>query len=267
MSWHFEIQTPLSFDLDLSELSLSSSTSLEELLRFPIYQGREVLALGELARITPSPDGIERWSGNLQRVHGLGAGNRDRHLVIETTAGNRVGAGMSGGSIRLLAHGGDDLGVGLAGGTIIVHGSCGARAGGASPGANLGMRGGEILIGGNAGPQAGQRMRRGLLAIAGKAAGDCGVGLIAGTLIVRQFTEAFGLGLKRGSIIAGTRPQIPAWFGPPVAVEVSITRLLSRFLARRELGDKFLFLDQSHWYRAQGDRLERNQGELLFPAL
>lgn len=266
MAWSFEIPTALRCSLDLSGLDPDAFSSVRELLGFAVWQGRDRVPLGDLLRAAPSPDGIERWSGDLRLVDGLGAGNRNRRIEVRGSPGHRVGAGMSGGTLRVEGDVGHDLGMGLEGGTIVVTGSCGARAGGFSPGFSRGMRGGMILIGGDAGPEAGQKMRRGLLAIAGTAGPGAGHALIAGTLIAGRLEGPFGLGLKRGTIISATRPRVPAWFGPAVAVELSVTRILSKFLAP-ELGgrDWFPFLRQTAWLRAQGDRLAQSQGELLLP--
>ena len=262
-AWSFEVRDPLRFALDVSGVDPTAFCSLGELLAHPVLQGRDAVALGELLRITPSPDGIERWSGHLQQVNGIGVGNHNRQIEIFGSPGHRVGVGMSGGTLRIEGNVGDDLGSGLAGGTIVVTGSAGARAGGFAPGAKLGMRGGIILVGGDTGPETGQKMRRGLIAVRGTAAAGAANLMIAGTLVAGGLQGPFGLGLKRGTIICQTKPAIPAWFGPQVAVEFSFTRILAKFLAAHGPSTWFPFLQATHWSRAQGDRLERNQGELL----
>lgn len=263
VAWSFEIRNPLRWSLDLSGLDPSTFTAVDDLLSYPVLQGSERVALGELVQVKPSSDSIERWAGHLEQVDGLGTGNRQRRVEVLGSPRHRVGAGMSGGTLRVEGTVGDDLGSGLSGGTIVVTGSAGARAGGFSPGAKHGMRGGTILIGGDAGPEAGQKMRRGLLGIRGTANSGAGNLMIAGTLIAGKLVGPFGLGLKRGTIICQSTPSIPAWFGPAIGVELSFTRLLAKSLAAHDRHGWFSFLTRTSWLRAQGDRLERNQGELL----
>lgn len=266
MYWHFEVTSAPRFRLDLSQLGSTVDLTPREVSSLLLWHGNEQAALGDFCKVTPSPDGVERWSGSLERLDGIGAGNSGRSIAIEGSVGNRVGAGMLAGSIRIRGDAGNDLGMDLAGGTIIVEGSSGSRTGSFSPGAARGMRGGAIVVTGNAGEAAGQKMRRGLLAVGGKAASGAGNAMIAGTLIVGELSGQFGQGLKRGSLISRTRPaQIPIWFGAAVGVELSFTGLLSKTLRRLIQHDAFAFLADSRWQRAQGDRLQRNQGELLFP--
>jgi formylmethanofuran dehydrogenase subunit C len=265
MPWNFEVISAPRFRTDLSQLGSTVDLTLREVSSLLIWNGNEQIALGDLCKITPSADGVERWCGSLDRVDGIGAGNAGRTIAIEGSVGNRAGAGMSAGSIRIRGDAGNDLGLDLAGGTIIVEGSSGSRTGSFSPGAARGMRGGAIVITGNVGEEAGQKMRRGLLAVGGKAGSGAGNLMIAGTIISGELSGSFGQGLKRGSIISRTQPkELPVWFGPAVGVELSFAGLLSRTLSRLIQNDAFAFLADSRWHRAQGDRLQRSQGELLF---
>jgi formylmethanofuran dehydrogenase subunit C len=265
MSWQFEVTSAPRFRIDLSRLGSTLDLTLREVSSLRVWHGNEEAALGDFCKITSSADGVERWSGSLERLDGIGAGNLGRAIALEGTVGNRIGAGMSAGSIRIRGNAGNDLGVDLAGGALLVEGSSGMRTGGFSPGTARGMRGGSIVVTGNVGEEAGQKMRRGLLAVGGKAANGAGNLMIAGTLIAGELSGQFGQGLKRGSIISRTKPtQLPIWFGPAVGVELSFTGLLSRTLSRLMRHDAFAFLADTRWQRAQGDRLQRNQGELLF---
>ncbi|MFN5322221.1 MAG: formylmethanofuran dehydrogenase subunit C [Planctomycetota bacterium] len=262
-AWTFEVREPLRFALDVSGLDPGASSSAAEVLATIVHQGRERVPLGDLVRVTSSCDGIQRWTGHLEQVDGIGAGNRGRRIEVLGSPRNLIGAAMSAGSLRIDGSVGDDLGSELSGGTVVVTGSAGARAGGFSPGSRQGMKGGVILVGGNAGPEAGQKMRRGLIAIRGRAAAGAANSMIAGTLIAGELSGPFGLGLKRGTIICQRHPRIPAWFGPAIGVELSFTQLLAKFLSTHDQHGWFSFLSQATWLRAQGDRIERNQGELL----
>jgi formylmethanofuran dehydrogenase subunit C len=266
MAWHFEVNSAPQFRLDLSQLGSTVELSLREVSNLPVWHGNEQATLGDFCKITRATDDVERWSGSLERLDGIGVGNSDRAIELEGSVGNRIGARMSAGTIHIRGHAGNDLGVDLVGGAIVVEGSSGLRTGSYSPGAARGMRGGAIVVTGNVGEEAGQKMRRGLLAVGGKAGSGAGNLMIAGTLITGEFSGQFGQGLKRGSLISRTSPkQLPIWFGPAVGVELSFTGLLRRTLGRLIKHDAFTFLADSRWQRAQGDRLERSQGELLFP--
>lgn len=265
MSWQFEVKTAPSFRLDLSHLGSMTELTLREVCYLPVWHGKEQVALGDLCKVSPSADGAEHWQGELERLDGIGTGNTGREIRIEGTVGNRVGCAMLSGSIRIRGNAGNDLGVDMAGGSIVVVGSSGSRTGGFSPGSKRGMRGGTLVVTGDAGPEAGQKMRRGLLAVGGKVGTGAGNLMIAGTLIAGDLTDNFGQGLKRGSIISKTRPaHLPVWFGPAVNVQISFTGMFARALSLLVAREKFAFLFNSRWQRANGDRRERNQGELLF---
>lgn len=265
MPWHFEITSAPRFRIDLSRLGSTVELSLREVSKLPVWHGNEQAKLGDFCKITPSMDGVERWSGSLERLDGIGVGNSGRTIAIAGSVGNRIGAGMSAGSIHIHGDAGNDLGMDLMGGAIIVEGSSGHRTGSFSPGAARGMRGGAIVVTGNVGEEAGQKMRRGLLAVGGKAGSGVGNLMIAGTIVAAELPGLFGQGLKRGSIISRTKPtQLPIWFGPAVGVELSFTGLLNKTLHKLIQNDAFAFLADSRWQRAQGDWLRRSQGELLF---
>lgn len=82
----------------------------------------------------------------------LGAGMGEKHIRIQGTPGNALGAYLNGASIEVLGNAQDAVGDTMNAGRIVVHGSLGDTAGYA-------MRGGEIYVRGDAGYRTGVHMK------------------------------------------------------------------------------------------------------------
>jgi formylmethanofuran dehydrogenase subunit C len=108
---------------------------------------------------------------------------------------------MWGGEIQVDGSAGDGLGAEMSGGLINVRGSAGGHIGWC-PESRRGQQGGTILVLGNGSDEAGMGMRRGVLAITGKAGCLAGAYAQGGTLLIgEEAGDRLGLGLKRASII------------------------------------------------------------------
>lgn len=82
----------------------------------------------------------------------LGTGMGEKHIRIQGTPGNALGAYLNGASIEVLGNAQDAVGDTMNAGRIVVHGSLGDTAGYA-------MRGGEIYVRGDAGYRTGVHMK------------------------------------------------------------------------------------------------------------
>lgn len=82
----------------------------------------------------------------------LGTGMGEKHIRIQGTTGNALGAYLNGASIEVLGNAQDAVGDTMNAGRIVVHGSLGDTAGYA-------MRGGEIYVRGDAGYRTGVHMK------------------------------------------------------------------------------------------------------------
>jgi glutamate synthase domain-containing protein 3 len=112
----------------------------------------------------------------------IGAGMRERHLLIRGVPGNALGAYLNGAEITVHGNAQDAVGDTMNAGIITVHGNIGDAAGYA-------MRGGMILIMGSAGYRAGIHMKayhekQPVLVIGGKAGSFLGEYQAGGIIIV-----------------------------------------------------------------------------------
>jgi formylmethanofuran dehydrogenase subunit C len=242
------LQTTLRQRADCSELLAQgwSSLSLAELARRPIYLEQEGrVAFGDLFELKGQPGGRIRFTGRLGQFDRLGAGLSEGTVIVEGSVGDEAGLGMSGG-------------------VLDIQGDAGIRTGAAAPGSRRGMLGGELIVRGSAGAETGSYMRRGTLAVAGAAGDRTGLGIIAGNVvIVGAAGAATGLWSKRGSIIALDTITPPATYSyactyQPVHLRLLLGRLRTAYnlpIQRRHITGLFR--------RFSGDFAELGKGEIL----
>lgn len=197
---------------------------------------------------------------------------------------DRIGGGMTSGSIRVMGDAGAYLGMAMSGGQITVEGSCGFGAatalrggriaiaghadgaiGAARAGERAGMGGGIVTVRGSGGTSVGDRLKRGLIVIAGDVGGGCGSRMIAGTIVVAGRLGAHpGFAMRRGSIIAlGGLAGVGATFADTGRHDLIFLRLLARTLERMGLAE--LAAPLGTMRRFIGDLAAGGKGELLFP--
>lgn len=242
------LRTPLRQRADCSELLPQGwgSLSTGELARRPIYLEQEgQVAFGDLFELTGEPAGRIRFIGALGHMDRLGAGLSEGTVIVEDSVGEETGLGMSGG-------------------VLDIHGDSGIRTGAAAPGSKRGMLGGELIVRGSAGAEAGSFMRRGTLVIVGSAGDRTGLGMIAGNvIIVASAGTATGLWSKRGSVVALGKITPPATYSyactyQPIHLRLLLGRLRTEYklpIHRRHITGLF--------HRFSGDFAELGKGEIL----
>ena len=235
-----------------------------EIASLGVRAGTRVARLGDFFTVRGGRSDRVRIEGTLDQVHGLGSGLASGELVIDGSAGDRVGAQMTGGTLHVLGRVGHDAGVAMAGGVLQVDGSAGDRLGGATPGAARGMTGGEIVVRGSAGAEAAMRARRGLVVVGGDAGDHAARAIIAGTLVVFGRTGADpGRGSKRGSIIAIGGIPVPATYAYACTFAPPVVCLLMTYLARRFGITAPLAVVHGRYRRYCGDAGQPGKGEIL----
>ena len=241
------LRTPLSAQLDMSGVTPDrcADLSTKEIAALPIWQGGVPASVGDVFDVRGGRAAGIEIEGDLSRAVG-------------------VGAGMTGGTLRVHGNVGDDAGQSMSGGVLRVDGHAGDRVGGALPGASRGMSGGEIVIFGSAGGSSGALMRRGLVAVVGGVGGDAGRGMIAGTLLaLGPLGERPGVGNKRGSIVAAGGATVPASYRFACSYEPPHLRLLLMSLRRRFGFPCDPALLAGRFDRYCGDAGEPGKGEIL----
>ncbi len=232
--------------------------------------GNAEAEIGDLFEVSGDcGDGTIILEGDLRHVNRIGRGMSGGSIAIRGSVGVGLGQGMLGGAVALDGLAGDSAGMGMRGGILRIRGSAGDNLGGCEPGARLGMRGGVILLDGDAGHDAGHVMRRGSIAVSGRCGDGLGRGLVAGSLFAFGAAgSSIGLGMKRGTIalFGSDPPQIGPGFAPsgrdrPTFVTIYLRRL-------RECGFPVAQVAfAGTMTRYNGDRTERGQGEILVATL
>lgn len=194
--------TPHTVDAgELAPERLASLTALE-IARIRLGVGNTEVDLGDLFHVEgAAEDGHLVLEGDLSRVDRVGQGMTSGTLTIRGDVGAELGAEMAGGQIEVEGRAGDWAGAAMRGGFLRIRGGTGHALGSAYPGSRLGMRDGVILVEGPVGEDVGLAMRRGLIAVAGSAGDGVGRGLIAGSVLVFGTAgRQIGAGMKRGTI-------------------------------------------------------------------
>lgn len=217
--------------------------------------------------------------GDCRSIDRLGHGMTGGTLVVDGDAGDRVGLGIQGGVILVAGNAGDEACAAMRGGTVAIAGSCGDRLGAPLPGERSGIRGGDVMVAGNVGARACQRMRRGTVWIAGDVGDYLAPHMIAGTVLVSGKTGSnWGVGMRRGSLVFSLAPEREpgASLSPGRSLELSFLPLLwnhLRFLQGAIIAACAplekpswtpLAVPSTRWVeRRTGDRAIGGKGEIL----
>lgn len=239
--------------------------STADIERLPLSVGNRRECVGDWFRVQAGDPATVEFETPCARLDRIGAGMTAGTLVVGGDAGAYVGAGMRGGDISIHGNAGYGAATDLRGGTIRIRGSTGDALGGSLPGSDAGMRGGTVVVAGNAGAQAGQRLKRGLIVVAGDVGPACGAGMIAGTVVVGGATGANpGVAMRRGTIIAlGGAAMIGPTFADCGVHDLVILRLLGRHLVAAGL--ERLAARLAPFRRWAGDAAVAGHGEILAP--
>ena len=263
----FSLTNAPDYDVDVHQLNPTSlqNKSLKENDEFPVQQEIDQIPRCRLFVISGQNRSrivIENSNSKLNR---LGEGMTEGTLDIDGDAGAYVGRKMYGGKIRVTGNVGNFFGCSMRDGLVQVNGSAGDFVGAGEPGSKNGMINGQIIISGNAGNRLGNRMRRGLISVSGEVGIGAGAEMIAGTiLLLGKSAKLPGLQMRRGSIICARHPELQTdsfhqqnfqSFG----LLKLIQKLLDQSVSRINLSE---FLGQPK-YRYVGDLCFGGMGEIL----
>lgn len=256
-------EPPVRLAADLLTPERLAGKSMAEVERLPLWVGRRQSAVGDWFRVAIKGDGAVEIDGPCGRLDRIGAGMTAGSMRVHGDAGAYLGLGMQGGSIDVAGSVGFAAACDLRGGTLRVAGNAGDNLGGPLPGASTGMREGTVIIAGSAGDAAGAALQRGLVIIAGSAGAGCGAEMIAGTIFVGGTLGAYaGAAMQRGSIIAlGGVARLGAGFLDCGVHDLVFFRLLARHIATLGLGE--LARRMGPLRRFAGDAAVAGRGELF----
>jgi formylmethanofuran dehydrogenase subunit C len=244
--------------------------SLDEVAAMELRVGNRRVGAGDLFEVSGDPipaDGapelvIRNGCDRLDRIgHGMTKGT----VIVEGDAGAYAGLAMAGGELRIKGSVGPFAASGMSGGEMWIEGNAGDFLAAAIPGDKLGMTGGVVTVAGSVGERAGDHMRRGVVLIEGDAGDYCASRMIAGSIVVLGKTGDFaGVGMKRGSLILFNPPQrMLATFNDCGTHRLPYLRLFMDYI--RTFGGKFGHLDKSYdrVRRYAGDQGAGGKGEIL----
>ncbi|HEY1886464.1 MAG TPA: formylmethanofuran dehydrogenase subunit C [Roseiarcus sp.] len=266
-SFTFSLHEPPDQRLDLAPLTPQNlaGKSVAEVASIELQTTRMRVTAGDVFRIhegDPAAVVIEGGSARFDRVGmGLTAGS----IRVDGDVGVQAGRLMSGGQLTVHGAAGPFAGSGMKGGTLTIEGDAGERPGGPLSGETVGMSGGVLHVRGDAGERAGDRLRRGFILIEGRAGAYAGSRMIAGTLAVGgEAGDLPGYLMGRGTILLGRGATLfSPTFGDCGEHDLVAARLLADYIAQAsvKLGDLF----RRPLRRFAGDLAALGKGEILLP--
>lgn len=254
--------------LDLSALTPDRLQGLDvsAIERIEIRVGNRRLSVGDLFAVTAGDRGTLRILNSGGKLDRIGCGMTGGSITVEGDAGAYLGQAMSGGYVVVQGNVGPGAAMEMRGGIIEIDGNAGDFVGGVLPGDMKGMSGGLVVLRGNAGARVGDRMRRGTILVEGNVGDYAASRMIAGTIIVLGADPGAypGLGMKRGSLILRGHPEreLPS-FGDCGRHDLGFLRLLLRALHGRSIRLDQLAARPTQVRRLVGDQAGGGTGEIL----
>ena len=253
--------------LDLAPLTPQNlaGKTIAEIERLELQTTRMRVAAGDVFRVRKGDPAALVIEGGAERFDRVGAGLTAGSIRVEGEVGAQAGRLMSGGQLTIRGHAGPFAGSGMRGGTLTIEGGAGERLGGPLSGETIGMSGGVLHVRGDAGERAGDRLRRGVILIEGRAGAYAGSRMIAGTLAIGgEAGELPGYLMGRGTILLGRGATLfSPTFGDCGEHDLVAARLLADYVAQASA--KLAKLFRRPLRRLAGDLAALGKGEILLP--
>jgi formylmethanofuran dehydrogenase subunit C len=261
----FTVKAPPPERCDLSALTphgLAGAAAPERLLIGTTRRGLRVGDIFTVRRGDPADIVVEGGSERFDRV---GAGLSGGSIRVTGDVGQLAGRGMRGGTIRIEGACGRLAGSAMAGGRIDILGDAGDLVGGPLPGEASGMRRGTIHVHGRAGGRLGDRMRRGTIVVERGMGEAAGSRLLGGTIVCFGGAGArLGTLMRRGTVVLCERDaDCGVTFVDAGAHDLVFMRLLAKQLSADGVDASRLAARRR---RLIGDTAVTGKGEILLPA-
>jgi formylmethanofuran dehydrogenase subunit C len=255
--------------LDLSLLTPQNlaNKTVAEIARIEMGTTRERVTAGDVFRIREGDPAAVLIEGGSARFDRVGMGMTEGSLQVEGEVGVEAGRAMAGGRLTIRSDAGPFAASGMKGGTLVIEGDAGERLAGPLSGETVGMTGGVVHVRGNAGPRAGDRLRRGCILIEGRAGAYAGSRMIAGTLAIGgEAGDLPGYLMGRGTILLGRGATLLSpTFADCGEHDLIAARLLADYAARASA--KLARLFRRPLRRLAGDLAALGKGEIFLPRL
>jgi len=253
--------------LDLSPLTPEAlaGKSVAEIAATPVQTTRERATVGDIFRIRTGDAARIVIEGGHERFDRVGMGLTGGSILVDGDVGVEAGRRMAGGLLEVRGDAGPFAASGMRGGMVEIAGSVGERLAGPLSGETIGMSGGVVVVRKGAGDRAGDRLRRGIVLIEGAAGAYAGSRMIAGTLaIAGEAGHLPGYLMNRGTIlIGGAIAAMSPSFGDCGDVELVAARLLADHIAPTSAKVARVF--RRRLQRFAGDLAALGKGEILVP--
>ena len=208
----FTRKLPVTKPVDLSILRPDSlaGKKIKEIQRLRLGNDRQSLAVGDIFKVSGDDSRHIEFEDSVSAFERIGYGMTGGSIVVYGDAGAFAGALMRGGEIYISGSAGDFSASSMCGGLVRIDGSAGNYLGAGAPGSKFGMKDGCIVVNGNAGIRLGERMRRGLIVVMGSVETGACARMVAGTVIVlgKPYGQ-LGVNMRRGSILCTENPLFP----------------------------------------------------------
>jgi formylmethanofuran dehydrogenase subunit C len=229
-----KLRDSLSQRIDMSPITpmLLAGKQADEIAHMPMWLGNRQVDTGELFAIDGKVTEQIVIQSDSDRLDRIGAEMTGGSIRVEGNAGAYLGCGMRDGAIQVSGDVGLAAGCAMRGGRLDLDGNAGDFLGGALTGERQGMRGGTIVVKGNTGDRAGDSMRRGTILIGGDCSDYCASRMVAGTMVVMgQCGDQAGMAMRRGTLILTREPNsMPATFNDNGKHDLNFLTLLFQSL-------------------------------------
>lgn len=264
----FRLKAPATERLDLTGITPSKLAKMasHEIASLKIGIGRDALALGDAFDVSGTSGDTITIEGAGAGLDCLGAGLDGGTLRVIGNVGPYCGRKMTGGKIEIRGNAGNYLASGMTGGMIHVSGNAGDNLGGILSGDRFGMAGGTVVVEGNIGARAGEKMRRGTVIVRGQTGEGAGTRMIGGTIWAEGgFGPAPGFMMRRGTLIGSKVERLLPTFVDCGRHDLVIVRVLNRHL-KATLGNLAPKPMPLFVQKIAGDMATIGKGEILLPA-
>jgi len=243
-----------------------SALTAHEIAHLAVGIEKGGVALGDAFDISGSAGDVLTIEGATPELDFIGAGLDGGTIRVVGSAGTYAARKMTGGKLEIRGNVGDFLASGSTGGMTHVSGNAGNNLGGFMPGDRFGMLGGTAVIGGNVGARAGEKMRRGVIIVRGKTGHGTGTRMIGGTIWAEGgIGPEPGLMMRRGTLIGPSVESLLPTFVDCGKHDLVIVRVISRYL-KSLLGDLAPKPMPLFVQKIGGDTATIGRGEILLPA-
>jgi formylmethanofuran dehydrogenase subunit C len=263
----FKLKVTLKQRLDVSPLipERLKGQSLSEINQISLHLGNRVVSAGSVFEVSGEDAESLVFEGQTGKLDRLGDGMTAGSILVRGDVGSYAGIHLKGGAIRIQGNADAFLGCEMKAGTIELSGSAGDFVGGALPGSRRGMAGGFIMIRGDVGARAGEQMRRGVLLIEGNAGMYLGSRMVAGTIgVLGSVGSHLGYAMSRGTVLLARRPvELSETFSDCGTHTLSFLPLLLSSFKRFETPFSDMVTHFARVRRFAGDLCSQGKGEIL----